>query len=214
MRRKSVADQPCPVARCLERVGEWWNILIIRDALHGLSRFDQFQRSLGVAPNTLARRLRALVDAGMLERRRYQERPPRHEYLLTERGREFRTVLMALHAFGNRHYTPDGLSVALVDRLTGLVVEPVVVDARTGRPLEGPDFVFVAGPAADDSVKRRLAFVARRSPVFAAAAESPDGPAAVPSVLARARSSERESSAGAASGRTSAVRRGRSRRQD
>ena len=71
MRRKSLRGMPCPIARSLDRVGEWWSILILRDALHGFTRFDQFQTSLGIAPNMLARRLAALVEAGLLQRRRY-----------------------------------------------------------------------------------------------------------------------------------------------
>jgi DNA-binding HxlR family transcriptional regulator len=86
MQRKSFGNMQCPIARSLERVGEWWSILILRDALHGLTRFDQFQKSLDIAPNMLTRRLNALVKAGLLERRRYSERPPRYEYQLTERG--------------------------------------------------------------------------------------------------------------------------------
>ena len=74
---------PCPIARSLEHVGEWWSILILRDALHGMTRFDEFQRSLGIAPNMLTRRLNALVEAGLLERRRYSEHPPRDEYVPT-----------------------------------------------------------------------------------------------------------------------------------
>ncbi len=89
----------CPIARSLERVGEWWSILILRDALHGLTRFDQFQKSLDIAPNMLTRRLNALVEGGLLERRRYNERPPRDEYVLTERGRDFEPVLYALLAW-------------------------------------------------------------------------------------------------------------------
>ena len=73
MQRKSFGHMPCPIARSLERVGEWWSILILRDALHGYTRFDQFQRSLGIAPNMLTRRLNALVEAGLMARRRYSE---------------------------------------------------------------------------------------------------------------------------------------------
>ena len=91
MQRKSFADMACPIARGLERVGEWWSMLILRDAFAGMTRFDEFQQSLGIAPNMLTRRLAALVESGLLERRRYSERPPRDEYLLTERGRDFRT---------------------------------------------------------------------------------------------------------------------------
>ncbi len=83
MQRKSFRNMPCPIARSLERVGEWWSMLIMRDALHGMTRFDEFQNSLGIAPNILTRRLDGLVDAGLLERRRYSERPPRDEYVPT-----------------------------------------------------------------------------------------------------------------------------------
>src|SRR5216684_4830352 len=83
MRHKSFDDMQCPIARSLERVGEWWSMLILRDALLGLTRFDQFQESLGIAPNILTRRLKALVETGLLERRRYSGRPPRDEYILT-----------------------------------------------------------------------------------------------------------------------------------
>jgi DNA-binding HxlR family transcriptional regulator len=86
----------CPIARSIERVGEWWSILILRDAMQGLTRFDDFQKSLGIASNMLSRRLNKLVDAGLLERRQYSERPQRFEYILTERGRDFRPVLWTL----------------------------------------------------------------------------------------------------------------------
>ena len=76
--------------------------------LRGLTRFDQFQKSLGIAPNMLTRRLNALVEAGLLERRRYSERPPRDEYVLTERGADFAPVLLAMLAWGNRHFAPEG----------------------------------------------------------------------------------------------------------
>src|ERR1051325_12044963 len=96
MQRKSFYKMPCPIARALDRVGEWWSILILRDALHGFTRFDEFQTSLNIAPNMLTRRLNALIDAGILERRRYSDRPPRDEYVATARGRDFRPVLVAL----------------------------------------------------------------------------------------------------------------------
>ena len=79
MQRKTLAHAECPIARSLERVGEWWSILIMRDALHGLRRFDEFSRSLDIAPNMLTRRLNSLVEDGLLERRAYSERPLRYE---------------------------------------------------------------------------------------------------------------------------------------
>jgi DNA-binding HxlR family transcriptional regulator len=90
------------VGRTLERVGDAWSLMILRDALQGLSKFDQFEKSLGVAPNILTDRLNRLVEAGLLERRRYSERPPRDEYRLTEMGYDFGPVMDALTVFGNR----------------------------------------------------------------------------------------------------------------
>jgi DNA-binding HxlR family transcriptional regulator len=162
MQHKSFGNMQCPIARSLERVGEWWSILILRDALHGLSRFDQFQKSLGIAPNMLTRRLNALVKAGLLERRRYSERPPRYEYQLTERGRDFRPVLLALLAWGNKHFAPEGPSVLLTDTHTGAIAEPVLVDCATGRRITETDYVTVPGPAADERTRRRLSFAARQ----------------------------------------------------
>src|SRR5262247_1008112 len=142
MQHKSFENMPCPIARSLARVGEWWSILILRDALHGMTRFDEFQKSLGIAPNMLTRRLNALVEAGLLERHRYSEHPPRDEYRLTARGRDFRPVLLAMLAWGNRHFAPEGASIQIVDAATGAPADPVLVDRATGRPLIGPDYVL------------------------------------------------------------------------
>jgi DNA-binding HxlR family transcriptional regulator len=155
MRRKSFQDMQCPIARSLERVGEWWTILILRDALRGLTRFDEFHKSLGIAPNMLSRRLDALIASGLLERRRYSEHPPRDEYLLTERGRDFRPVLQAFLAWGNRHFAPEGPSIMIVNQETGEPAEPVLVDRISGRPLSDPVFRTVAGPAADPRTRRK-----------------------------------------------------------
>lgn len=157
MQHKSLGGTQCPIARSLDHVGEWWSILILRDAFNGLSRFDQFARSLDIAPNILARRLKALVASGLLERRRYSERPPRDEYVLTDRGRDFRPVLLSLLAWGNRHFAPEGVSVRLVDRATGIEADPVLVDRVSGRPLTDPAFASMPGPAADDRTRCRFA---------------------------------------------------------
>lgn len=143
MQRKRFDSMTCPIARSLEHVGEWWSMLILRDAFAGLSRFDEFERSLGIAPNMLSRRLSGLVEAGLLEKRRYSERPPRDEYVLTDRGRDFRGVLLSLLAFGNRHFAPEGAHVMLVDAVSGEPADPVLVDRQSGRPLTGPDFKVV-----------------------------------------------------------------------
>ena len=141
MQRKRFNTMTCPIARGLDRVGEWWSILILRDAFAGLKRFDEFANSLGIAPGMLTRRLNALVEGGLLERHRYSEKPPRDEYVLTQRGRDFRPVLLAMMAWGNRHFTPDGIRVQMVEAATGVPAEPLLVDRRTGRPLVEPDYV-------------------------------------------------------------------------
>ncbi|WP_044563393.1 helix-turn-helix domain-containing protein [Azospirillum sp. B4] len=161
MQRKSFEDLTCPIARSLERVGEWWSILILRDAFHGMTRFDQFQKSLDIAPNMLTRRLTALVEAGLMEKRQYSERPPRYEYVLTDRGRDFREVMLALLAWGNRHFAEEGPSVQLVDTQTGQPADLVLVDRATGKPATSRDFRLAAGPAADDTVRQRYAAKAK-----------------------------------------------------
>jgi len=148
MQHKGFDKMPCPIARSLERVGEWWSILILRDAFKGLSRFDQFQTSLGIAPNMLTRRLNTLVDSGLLERRLYSEKPPRYEYVLTPRGQDFRPVLWTLVAWGNKHFPPEGQTTVVVDAETGEQADPVLVDSRSGRVLRGPEFEVATVPAA------------------------------------------------------------------
>ena len=156
MQRTDFGSMQCPIARSLERVGEWWSILILRDALHGFTRFDQFQKSLGIAPNMLTRRLNGLVESGLLERRRYSERPPRDEYLLTARGRDFRPVVLSLLAWGNRHFAHEGASVMLINRKTGAAVDPILADPATGRSIDGPDYALVPGPAATRRVRQKF----------------------------------------------------------
>ena len=160
MQRSRFGHMQCPIARSLERVGEWWNILILRDALHGLTRFDEFQKTLNIAPGMLTRRLNGLVEARLLERRQYNAHPPRYEYVLTERGRDFRPVLLAMLAWGNKHFAPEGASVIVANRDTGAPIEPQFVDSRSRQPLTEVDCVLAPGPAANQRTKRRLAFAA------------------------------------------------------
>ena len=154
MQHKNFGDMQCPIARSLDRVGEWWSILILRDCFLGLKRFDEFEKSLGIAPNMLTRRLNGLVDAGMLERRPYNEHPPRFEYVLTERGHDFHPVLHAMLAWGNRHFAPEGESVVIINRETGEVAEPVMVDRVSGLPLSDPRFGTAPGPAANKQTRQ------------------------------------------------------------
>ncbi|WP_072804977.1 winged helix-turn-helix transcriptional regulator [Rhodococcoides yunnanense] len=145
----------CPIAGALEQVGEWWTLLILRDALDGFTRFDEFERNLGIAPNMLTRRLTSLVDAGLLERRQYTDRPPRFEYVPTRRGRELSPVIVALYAWGNKHVEPRDRTVVLIDD-AGESIDPVLVDRRTGRTLAESGARFASGPAASEAMTRRL----------------------------------------------------------
>ena len=154
MEKKSFAKMQCSVARALESVGEWWNILILRDAMIGLTRFDEFQTSLGIAPTTLSRRIDSLVESGLLMRRRYNERPPRDEYILTERGKEFFPVVATLLAWGNKHCSPKGVDTMIVNCRSQMAIEPVIIDRKTGKELAYDDILFAAGPAANKLKKK------------------------------------------------------------
>ncbi|RXZ31075.1 transcriptional regulator [Oxalobacteraceae bacterium CAVE-383] len=154
--RANAYDTQCPVARALDSVGQWWNILILREAMYGLTRFDEFEKSLQIAPTMLARRLKSLVEVGVLARRKYSDRPARYEYVLTEAGRDFRSVIVTLYAWGNRHLAPEGASVVLVDAKSGALADPILVDRHSGAPITAGDFVFAAGPAANERIVKRL----------------------------------------------------------
>ena len=103
MLKRDYQGQNCSIARALEVVGERWTLLIVRDVFLGLRRFDEFQESLGIARNVLADRLNRLVEEGILERARYSERPERHEYRLTAKGRELNIALTALRQWGDTY---------------------------------------------------------------------------------------------------------------
>ena len=103
MLKRDYEGQNCSIARALEVVGERWTLLIVRDAFLGLRRFDEFQESLGIARNVLADRLNRLVEEGILERVRYSERPERHEYRLTAKGRELNIALTGLRQWGDTY---------------------------------------------------------------------------------------------------------------
>lgn len=135
MKRSSLASMQCSIAQTLDVVGDPWTLLVVRDAMFGTRRFDEFQRSLGIPRNTLTQRLRTLVDHGVLERRRYQEHPERYEYVLTDKGRALDHVLVSMLQWGDRWSDLDEPPVTLVDERTGDAVEPVYVDRNSGTPL-------------------------------------------------------------------------------
>jgi DNA-binding HxlR family transcriptional regulator len=138
--------QNCSIARTLELVGERWTLLIIRDVFLGHRRFDELQARLGVARNVLSNRLGRLVDAGILERVRYRERPERHEYRLTEAGRELSVPLLALMHWGDRHVAPAGPPrIAEHAGCGGLVVEQHVC-TECGAALDADEVHTRPGP--------------------------------------------------------------------
>jgi DNA-binding HxlR family transcriptional regulator len=148
-------DRECPLSTALGQAGEWWTLLILHDAFDGYSRFEQFQENLRISSSMLTSRLKTLVAEGLLERRPYQTNPTRYEYMLTELGRSLRPVIVALAAWGNARLDPAERSMILVDAVTGEEAEPVVVDRASGRPLDGDDFIFTAGPAASNAMRAR-----------------------------------------------------------
>jgi DNA-binding HxlR family transcriptional regulator len=155
--RIRLEDRECPLSATLGLVGEWWTLLILHDAFDGYTRFDQFQENLGISPSLLTSRLKRLVARGLLERRKYQTKPVRHEYVLTELGHSLRPVIVALAAWGNARLDPSQRSMVLIDSATGVEAEPILVDRGTGRRVDGPDFVFTAGPAASQPFRERYA---------------------------------------------------------
>jgi DNA-binding HxlR family transcriptional regulator len=131
---KNISDEPCPIARSVDFLGDAWSMLILRDAFTGLTRFDQFRKSLGIAPTILTKRLATLTEEGLLEKRLYSERPPREEYLLTEAGRDFLPVLFMFGEWGRKH-RGGGKLTRFVDAETGKEIKPVAVDEVTGAQL-------------------------------------------------------------------------------
>ncbi|NTE88965.1 winged helix-turn-helix transcriptional regulator [Agrobacterium rubi] len=130
---KKTAILQCPVARAMQSVGDTWSILVLRDAHAGLTRFDQFRKSLGIVPTMLTKRLKALTEDGLLEKRLYSEHPPREEYVLTAAGRDFLPVLMMIGAWAQRH-CGEGVA-SYVDVETGGQIKPIAIDAATGAEL-------------------------------------------------------------------------------
>ena len=135
MKRKPLQQMNCSVAKALDVVGDPWTLLIMRDALLGVTRFDEFSSRLGIPRATLAARLEQLCDDGVLERRRYLDRPPRDEYVPTPKGRALRPVIVTLMQWGDAWERDDPPPTTIVEDPTGRVIEPVLVDRATGVPL-------------------------------------------------------------------------------
>lgn len=137
MRRTRFNQWPCSIARTTDLIGDWWTPLILREAFYGARRFDDFAGRLGIGRNVLTQRLKRLVDEGIFAQVAYQEHPARYEYRLTGKGRELFGPLAAMIRWGDDWMAGSaGPPVELVDRRTGRVVRPQVVDEETGEPLD------------------------------------------------------------------------------
>ncbi|MDE3008745.1 MAG: helix-turn-helix transcriptional regulator [Acidobacteriota bacterium] len=152
MERKSFAEMDCSVAQSLEVIGEWWSMLIVRDSFLGVTRFEDFQRRLGISRNILRDRLRALVAHGVFERVPYSEHPPRADYRLTEKGRDLWPVLTAMRQWGDRWAAPQGPPVTMVHRACDHASHALMVCDHCGEVLSARDVRVVPGLGRDAGV--------------------------------------------------------------
>jgi len=155
MQRKSFSRMNCSIARALEEVGEWWSLLIVRECTQGATRFEEFQKELGIARNILTVRLDRLTELGILERFALEGRANTEGYRLTQKGEELYPVLVALMQWGDRWLACDGKPpVQLVEDATGEVVEPITVRCKGGAPLSFREVRFSHGPGATENTDR------------------------------------------------------------
>ena len=158
MRRTQLDENPCSIAKALDVVGDPWTMLILRDALLGVTRFEDFTTRLGIPRATLTARLDHLCEREVLEKVPYQDHPPRSEYLLTPKGEALRPVVVLLMRWGDEWLRDDDPPTRLEEVDTGRPVDPVVVDRATGIPLDalevravGPVTTGIAGRPASRS---------------------------------------------------------------
>jgi DNA-binding HxlR family transcriptional regulator len=136
VKRTPFSDWPCSIARSMDLLGDWWTPLVLRDAFFGVKRFEDFQRDLGIGRNVLTQRLHRLVDEGLFERVPYQEHPVRHEYVLTDKGRDFMPVLMAMSAWGDRWLSaPEGPPITFTHKSCAHPTEAHVVCSHCGESI-------------------------------------------------------------------------------
>jgi DNA-binding HxlR family transcriptional regulator len=149
MERKSFSAMDCSVAQCLEVIGEWWSMLIVRDTFLGVTRFEDFQRRLGISRNILQGRLTSLIEAGVLVRVAYSEHPLRYDYKLTAKGRDLWPVLTAMRQWGDTYAAPSGPPIELVHQGCGEVTHAELSCAWCGERLTYKNVKAVPGPGRD-----------------------------------------------------------------
>jgi len=147
VKRTQFAKWPCSIARTVDLLGDWWTPLVLREAFYGTKRFDDFQQVLGIGRNILTQRLNRLVEEGIFEKAPYQQRPVRHEYLLTPKGRELFPVLAAINSWGDRWLArEDGVPVVLHHASCAHDTAATVVCSQCREPLELDDVRVRLGP--------------------------------------------------------------------
>jgi len=162
MKTSVFKTQNCSVARALEVVGDWWTLLIIREAIYGIQRFGEFEKGLGIAKNVLSERLAKLVETGVLERVSVPGRGNPQNYILTEMGRELLPVLIALMQWGDRWiHGPARVPVRVLDKKNGKPVARVQVLSAEGEPLAITDLRLAPGPGSDDIIRKRCGAIKR-----------------------------------------------------
>lgn len=148
MRRTNFGQATCPVARSLDEIGDWWTLLIVRDAFHGARRFSEFQRGLGLAKNILSARLRKMVADGILEMRPAADGGAHSDYHLTAKGLQLRVVLVALRQWGEDHLFDEGEPMTvMVDKSDGEPISRLRLTAKDGRALDPRDVEIKKGLA-------------------------------------------------------------------
>ncbi|MQA61984.1 MAG: transcriptional regulator [Actinophytocola sp.] len=158
MRRTSFANWPCSIARTVDLLGDWWTPLVLREAFYGIRRFDEFQQELGIARNTLTDRLRRLAEDGLLEKQPYTHEPRRYEYLLTEKGRDFFGVLLAMSRWGDQWLSGDeGVPVTVHHDRCGQDSHAEVVCATCGDPMRAEDTSMRMGPGYPEKLRQHPA---------------------------------------------------------
>ncbi len=160
MARNKIEYLNCSLADTLNLIGEWWTILVLREAFFGTRRFEDFQQQLGIARNILTARLGTLCDSGIMERVPVKQGAKRHEYRLTTMGRDLLTVIIALTQWGDRWLRKDqGEPVIFIDRESGEDIPQVSIRSKDGRQLKARDLAMRAGPGATDENKERLQLI-------------------------------------------------------
>jgi DNA-binding HxlR family transcriptional regulator len=154
MERKSFSDMHCSVAQCLEVVGEWWTLLILRDVFLGVTRFDDFQERLGISRNVLNQRLGHLVEHGVLTKVPYSQHPPRYDYKLTDKGRDLWPVITTMRQWGDKHAAPDGPPLQIIHKECGQISEAQLTCSHCGEPIGPRDVRATSGPGAVEPLIR------------------------------------------------------------